>query len=435
MRQEQDRRPFGEEPTEYHIVRPERRLYSDADYSSAPREGVPGYGYNPSRYYAAGDGRDGHRGQLGIRTILALCLVCVFVSGILGVVGLYLVTRSRQVDQAVESGYDAFYTDPDQEQDPAGPLSVTALPAGAAPMAGEDLYTMACGQVVVVTATSSQGGSLNGSGIIVSADGYILTNYHVIEAGVVRGWPIDVTTFSGDRYSAQLVGQEAESDLAVLKVDAQGLTAAVLGDSQALQVGQRVYAVGNPTGELNFSMTRGVISAQDRLISTRDSTLANMIQFDAAVNSGSSGGPVYNVYGQVVGVTTVKYTADGVEGLGFAIPSADACAIANQLITKGYVSGKAYLGLTLDPVTPSAARYFGIPQGAYISAVEPGSNAEEAGLRPGDIVTAVDGQTVSSADELVALTRAYKAGDTAVLTVSRGGQTLDVPVTFGEAGQ
>ena len=299
-------------------------------------------------------------------------------------------------------------------------------------MAGEDLYAMACGQVVAVVSTSPQGGSLTGSGIIVTADGYILTNYHVIQTGVLRGWPIGVLTFSGNVYQAQLVGAETDSDLAVLKVDAQGLPAAELGDSDALAVGQRVYAVGNPTGELNFSMTRGVISARDRLVTTGESTLANMLQFDAAVNSGSSGGPVYNAYGQVVGVTTAKYAADGVEGLGFAIPSADACAIANQLITKGYVSGKAYLGLTLQSVTPSAARYFDMPEGAYISAVEAGSNAEAAGLQPGDIVTAVDGQAVASADELVALVRTYQAGETARLTVSRAGESIDVDVTFGE---
>ena len=311
-------------------------------------------------------------------------------------------------------------------------MALVPLQTGAAPMAGEDIYAMACGQVVAVVSAGPQGGSLAGSGFIVTADGYILTNYHVIQPGVLRGWPLAVLTFSGDRYEAQLVGSESDSDLAVLKVDAQGLQAAVLGDSEALAVGQRVYAVGNPTEQLNFSMTRGVVSARDRLITTGENTLANMLQFDAAVNRGSSGGPVYNAYGQVVGVTTAKYAASGVEGLGFAIPSADACSIANQLITKGYVSGKAYLGLTLKNVTPAAARYFDMPEGAYISAVEAGSNAEAAGLRPGDIVTAVDGEAVSNADELVARVRAYQAGDAARLTVSRAGESIDIDVTFGE---
>ena len=136
----------------------------------------------------------------------------------------------------------------------------------------------------------------------------------------------------------------------------------------------------------------------------------------------------------MVGIVTAKYSSSGVEGLGFAIPSTDAYAIANELINKGYVSGKAYLGLTLRSVTPSAARYFDMPMGAYISAVEAGSNADMAGLRPGDIVTAVDGQSISNADEMVALTRAYKAGDTAALTVSRSGEDITVTVTFGSAG-
>ena len=434
MKHDRQNRPSSPEASEYHIVRPEQYLYSDAEYRSAPREGGPVYGYNPSRYYDADGNRDCHRGQLGLKTILVLCLVCMIVSGILGMGGLYLLARNRQPAAAEDSGLAAFYADADPQEQQQGPLTLTAIPAGAVPMAGEEPYAMACGQVVAVTATAPQGGSLSGSGIVVSADGYILTNYHVIQAGALNGWPITAVTFSGDRYDAQLIGTEAESDLAVLKVEAQGLSAAVLGDSDALSVGQRVYAVGNPLGELNFSMTRGVISAQDRLITAGENTLANMFQFDAAVNSGNSGGPVYNTYGQVVGIVTAKYSSSGVEGLGFAIPSTDAYAIANELINKGYVSGKAYLGLTLRSVTPSAARYFDMPMGAYISAVEAGSNADQAGLRPGDIVTAVDGKSISNADEMVALTRAYKAGDTAALTVSRSGEDITVTVTFGSAG-
>ena len=359
--------------------------------------------------------------------------MCVLASGALGAGGLFLLSRERQTAQTADGGYAALYPEAEQAQQTDGPLALTGLQAGSAPMAGEDLYAMACGQVVAVTTAGPQGGSLSGSGIIVTADGYILTNYHVVQTGAVRGWPLAVVTFSGDTYQAQLVGAETDSDLAVLKIEADGLSPAVLGDSDALAVGQRVYAVGDPLGELNFSMTRGVVSARDRLITTGENTLANMLQFDAAVNHGNSGGPVYNAYGQVVGVTTAKYDASGVEGLGFAIPSADACSIANQLITKGYVSGKAWLGLTLKNVTASAARYFDMPQGAYISAVEPGSNAEAAGLLPGDIVTAVDGQSVASADELVARVRTYRAGDSAQLTVSRAGESIIVAVTFGEA--
>ena len=433
MNEHRDDRPFGQEESEYHIVRPERErsAYSDAYYRTAPREGRTPYGYNPAHYYA-GDGGSCHRGQIGMKTVLILCLIFVTVSGLLGAGGLYLLFRDLHAPGGAESG-QAFYAGAEEDREPSGPLALTPAGTDAAVLSGEDLYAAACGQVVAVMSSGSQGGSLSGSGIIVSSDGYILTNYHVIQAGVLRGWPLSVVTFDGTEYDAQIVGAETDSDLAVLKVDARDLSAALLGDSDALAVGQTIYTVGNPTGDLPCTMTRGIVSARDRSILIDDNVTANMFQFDAAVSSGSSGGPVYDVYGQVVGVTTAKYSAAGVEGLGFAIPIADACSIANELITKGYVSGKAYLGLMLDSFSPAVAQYFRAVPGAYVSAVQPNSAAEEAGLQKGDIITAVDGTPVTDADELVAAVRNYHAGDTARLTVQRGGETLTLPVTFGEA--
>ena len=434
MNEGPDRRSQDREDSEYHIVFPERErsAYSDAYYRAAPREGSTPYGYNPSRYYAD-PAAGSHRGQISLKATLALCLASVVVAAALGVGGIYLLTRDRLLPRSAEQG-DVLLPDSQEEaEEPAGPLTTVPVPAGAEPLAGEDIYALACGQVVGVAATNTRGGSLSGSGIIVSADGYILTNYHLIQNGVLYGWPITVDTFTGEQYAAQIVGAEPESDLAVLKVEVQGLSAAVLGDSEALTVGERIYAVGNPTGDLPCTMTRGVVSARDRRITTAENVAANMFQFDAAVNNGSSGGPVYNIYGQVVGVATAKYTAAGVEGLGFAIPIADAIDIANQLITKGYVSGKAYLGLLLDSVTPAAALYFDLPAGAYVRAVEAGSAAEAAGLRPGDVITAVDGTAVTNADELVAAVRAYRAGDAAQFTVIRSGSSLTVSVTFAEA--
>ncbi len=420
----------GQEPQE-HMVPPEeepRMAYSDAAYRSAPREGPASYGYNPARYYAREE-ETGHRGQFGMRALLALCLLMVIASGALGVGSLYILSRDRRQDQAdARSATADFYAEAVQEQDQAGPLALCGT-NDAAPMSGEDIYVMACGQVVGVTAGNSAG-----SGIIVSADGYILTNQHVIAQAAAWGQPVTVAVFSGQKYDAQVLGAEADSDLAVLKIEAEGLTPAVLGNSDGLAVGETVYAVGNPMADLPYTMTRGVVSARDRLIATGENVSANMFQFDAPMNRGGSGGPVYNARGQVVGVATAKYAASGVEGLGFAIPSADACRIANELITKGYVSGKAYLGLVLDGTyTPAVARYYRQQPGAYIRSVQPGSAAETAGLLAGDIVTAVDGAVVADADSLVALIRGYKAGDTATLTVWRGGGTMDLSVTFGEA--
>ena len=432
MDKDRDELPQNDWRPQEDLVPPEeeRSVYSDAAYRSAPREGQDCYGYNPARYYA-GTEQTGHRGPMGMKALVALCLLMVIAAGALGVGSLYVLSRERrQAQSAARTEVAAdFYAEAAQEQDgDAGPL-VLSGPADAAPMSGEDIYVMACGQVVGVTA-----GAGSGSGIIVSEDGYILTNQHVIESAVLRDQPVTVVTFSGERYTAQVLGAEADSDLAVLKIDADGLTPAVLTDSDCLTVGETVYAVGNPMADLPYTMTRGVVSARDRRIATGENVAANMFQFDAAMNRGTSGGPVYNARGQVVGVATAKYTASGVEGLGFAIPSTDACRIANELITKGYVSGKAYLGLVLDGTyTPAVARYYRRQPGAYIRSVQPGSAAETAGLLAGDIVTAVDGAAVSDADALVAAIRGYRAGDRAELTVWRGGGTLDVSVTFGEA--
>ena len=431
MNEHRDDRPFGQEASEYHIVRPERErsAYSDAYYRTAPREGGTPYGYNPAHYYAREDSSC-HRGQIGMKTVLILCLICVTAASLLGAGGLYLLSRDLRQTRGADA--PAFYSEGQEDPVPAGPLALTPAAADARMLSGEDLYAKACGQVVAVVSVGAQGGSLSGSGNIVSSDGYILTNYHVVQSGVLRGRPLTVVTFSGEEYDAQIVGAESDSDLAVLKVDAQDLAAAVLGDSDTLAVGQTVYTVGNPTGDLPCTMTRGIVSARDRSILLDDNVTANMFQFDAPVSSGSTGGPVYDVYGQVVGVTTAKYTAGGVEGLGFAIPIADACSIANELITKGYVSGKAYLGLVLDSFSPAVAQYFHTEPGAFVSAVQPDSAAEAAGLQQGDIITAVDQTVVTDADSLVAAVRNYKAGDTALLTVVRGDETVTIPVTFGE---
>ncbi len=412
----------------------ERSAYSDAYYRTAPREGRTPYGYNPARYYAQEEDDGCHRGQFSMRAVLALCLLCVVGASMLGVGGLYFLSRERQKDLAQAQTPADFYAEARQAEEDEGPLTMVPIPDEAPPMAGEDIYEMACDQVVGVAISGGTASRAAGAGIVLSEDGYIITNYHVIETGYERGLPILVVTHDGSEYTALVTGTEEESDLAVLKVEAPGLSAAVLADSDDIAVGERVYAVGNPLGDLPYTMTRGVISALDRRIATEENVTANMFQFDAAVNRGNSGGPVYNVYGQVVGVATAKYEAGGVEGLSFAIPMSDACFIANELITKGYVSGKAYLGLRLDPsFTPAVARYYRLTPGAYVRAVEADSAAQAAGLRSGDIITAVDGSAVADADALIAAVRGYKAGDAARLTVFRGGEYLDVSVTFGEA--
>ena len=412
--------------------------YSDAYYRSAPREKFTAYGYNPAHCYTGEDVPYRHRERIGLKGIIALCLVCVIVAGVLGMSGMYVLFRDRlspQTDPATAETTTELYAQVIQARAStlSSPLSTSAVSPEATPMPAEEIYPMACRQVVGVLVGGVSGqADIFGSGVILCEDGYIITNYHVIQNGYNYDKTITVFLHDGTEYEAQIVGVEPDSDLAVLKIDATGLEPAALGDSSALVVGQAVYAVGNPLGQLAYTMTSGIVSALDRLITTDENVTVNMFQFDAAVNTGNSGGPVYNAYGQVVGIVTAKFTNAGMEGLGFAIPIADACAIANDLITKGYVSGKAYLGLTLTSVSPSVAMYYNMVPGAYIYDVEDGSAAQTAGLRTGDIITAIDGTEVADKEDMLQAVRQYRAGDTAFLTVYRNLDYITVPVIFDE---
>ena len=277
--------------------------------------------------------------------------------------------------------------------------------------------------------------AVSGTGFIISEDGYILTNYHVIELAASSGSDISVILNDGTTYLASVVGYEKFNDVAVLRIDASGLTPAKLGDSDDILVGDMVYAVGNPLGELDFSMSFGHVSALDRLITTDESGVPiNMFQIDAAVNSGNSGGPVYNSGGEVIGIVTAKYADKGVEGLGFAIPINDALSIANELITQGYISGKAYMGVSIDSRYNSLySLYYNMPLGAYVQSVESGSCAEKAGIRPDDIIVELDGETITSYNDLTVAIHNHKAGDTVTLAVYRDGETIRLSLTFDEA--
>ena len=276
---------------------------------------------------------------------------------------------------------------------------------------------------------------VSGSGFFVSDDGYILTNYHVVEHAVKGNVTLDVITHDGTRYEATVVGTEPDNDIAVLKIEAEGHAYATLADSDSMQVGDVVYAVGNPLGELEFSMSTGHVSALDRLITTEaNSDAINMFQIDAAVNSGNSGGPIYNNKGEVVGIVTAKYMDSGVEGLGFAIPINDAASIANDLITVGYVTGKAQMGISLDSrYTSQYSNYWGIPLGACIYSVEEGSSAEKAGLRAGDVITQLGDIVIESNNDLVSAVKEFSAGETVSITLYRAGESMTVEITFDEA--
>ena len=281
-----------------------------------------------------------------------------------------------------------------------------------------------------VTATAS-----SGTGFIISADGEILTNYHVVK----NASKLTVTMNNGESYNATVIGYEEDNDVALIKIDATGLTPVSLGKSSDLRVGDEVAAIGNPLGELTNTMTVGYVSALDRYINT-DGSPINMMQIDAAINSGNSGGPLFDMKGFVVGITTAKYsgtTNSGttIEGIGFAIPIDDVTSILDDLRTNGRVTNRAYIGITVSNVSSSDAENYGFPQGVLVNSVESGSCGEKAGLRRYDIITGIDNTTIKSLDELSAALKSYRAGDTATLEVYRSGKTMQMTVTFDEKPQ
>lgn len=266
-----------------------------------------------------------------------------------------------------------------------------------------------------------------GSGVILTQDGYIVTNHHVIEDAN----SITVRTRSGDEYNASLVGSDEQSDLAVLKIDATGLTPAVLGDSTTLEVGDLAIAIGNPLGELGGSVTSGIISALDREM-TIDGQTMTLLQTDAAVNPGNSGGGLFNANGDLIGIVNAKSSGENVEGIGFAIPISTATDIIDELIDNGEVTSRPTLGVSLYNVEDEmTASQLGVDStGVYIVQIVDGGAADNAGLRSGDRIVSVDGSEVSSASDVRAALNKHKIGESISITVERNGQTQDFDVAL-----
>ena len=274
----------------------------------------------------------------------------------------------------------------------------------------------------------------SGSGFIVTDDGYILTNYHVVEDAD----SITVSMYEGQTYEAELVGFDASNDVAVLKIEAEGLTPVVLGDSDNLNVGDNVVAIGNPLGELTFSLTSGAISSLNRNITMSNGSTMNLMQTDCAINSGNSGGALFNMYGEVIGITNAKYSSNGggeasIDNIGFAIPINLAWEIAQSIIEKGYVS-TPYIGVTVSDVGQQFQNY-GLPQGAAVQSVVEGGPAEKAGLQANDIITHIGGEEITGYAQLSQYIREAGVGGQLKLTVFRQGETLEITVTIGETRQ
>lgn len=272
-----------------------------------------------------------------------------------------------------------------------------------------------------------------GSGVIISDDGYILTCAHVVDGAS----NVTVTIDDVD-YTATVIGSDTASDVAVLKIEAEGLAPAVVGDSNALAVGEEVVAVGNPLGNLSGTVTNGIVSALDRdvAIENNDGSILNLslIQTNASISPGNSGGGLFNMAGELVGIVNAKSEASGAEGLGFAIPINTAIDIAQDLLENGYVSGRPYLGITYVAVTDeSTAQQLGVSAyGIYIVDVAAGSGAANAGLEPGDRIISIDGAEIASRDDVTSIVDQHTAGDTISITVARNGQMLTVSATLGE---
>lgn len=285
-----------------------------------------------------------------------------------------------------------------------------------------------------------------GTGIISTEDGYIITNAHVIyygerdDTGKVIGEAKEISVIFSDEseHDAKIIAYDIETDLAVLKIDETGLKPAAFGDSSELRVGELVIAVGNPLGfELFGSVTSGIVSALNRHISIDDKNM-NLIQTDAAINSGNSGGPLLNSCGQVIGINSAKMSSSygseaSVEGLGFAIPINDAKVIIDDLINFKAVTGRPQIGISGVDVTEAYSSYLGIPMGVYVRSVAPGSAAENAGIIQGDVIIGINDQAVATMDELNKIKNTFKAGDTITLTISRKGEDIDLSLTLHDA--
>ena len=382
--------------------------------------------------------------------VLAILLILViFLSGITCVLSILNIRLSRQLDEqqpqqllsfsmgdevaATETPTvsDHIHTEPG---DVTIDLYTPPAETGFAQIDTTDwsgVYEKNIPSVVSISCTLPRGGS-TGTGVILSKDGYIVTNAHVVEDA------IQVTVLLSDNrsFEAIVVGADEVSDLAVLRIDAEDLIPAQFGDSSSLQVGEAVVAIGDPLGiEFRGTMTDGIISAINRDMTLEGRTMT-LIQTNAALNSGKSGGPLINRYGMVIGINTMKISAfvdkAGVEGLGFAIPSATVKDIVSQIIENGYVSGRPTLGLTCEGLSLFYRYYYGLPEGMYVTDVTPGGPSDKLGIAPGDIIIQLDDVQITSMEDLNSALYAHEAGDKIEIVIYRGGKKYSSTITLGE---
>ena len=389
--------------------------------------------------------RKNHGGLIAFLLILVILLSGIV--GMLGTMNIKLIAqlKARKLEDNAMTFTDqgqtaSYFLDPSESTDSieahasdSTTIYLQPTPESAENYAEEDalswqeIYDRNIVSVVSILCDNS-----TGTGVVLTADGYIITNSHVVEdAGTVR-----VRLTDGEEYPAMIIGSDAVSDLAVLYIECNGLTPATFGNSDSLRVGDAVAAIGDPMGvQFHGTMTDGIVSAINRNVTVSGRTMT-LIQTNAALNSGNSGGPLINCYGQVIGINTMKISAfaasSGVEGLGFAIPSTTVKEISEQLIRQGYVSGRPDIGLEGESVSSFYQYYYHMPSGLYITHVDTGSDAHEKGIEYGDILISINNQRITDMDSLNTVLYAHDAGDTVNVVIYRSGKQYALTLTLHE---
>lgn len=363
----------------------------------------------------------------GVGRVVALILSCAVISAACGFGGAIL----------AQNGSRTGKTTVQQSNRTATTVNVKKVD-GQTLMSPAEVYASTVNSVVSINCSAvstnifgqQTESASSGSGFIYTADGYIVTNQHV----VANASSINVTLYNGDTYPATLVGSDSDYDVAVLKIDAKDLPAVTLGSSTDVNVGDTVMAIGNPLGELTFSMSQGIVSCVNRAINV-EGTPFNMIQVDASINPGNSGGPLMNLYGEVVGIVSAKYSSYAnttVEGLGFAIPINDVQSIIKDIMENGSVGNKVYMAITAGTMTQQMAAQYKInaTEGVFVYSVEDDGAGDKAGLKLGDVITKLNDTQITSMEDLSAAKKGFKAGDTVTLTVLRDGKEITTQLTF-----
>ena len=437
-----------ENPGIYHGIGTGRKEspFADSPYAMHHRPVAeepenPRFSFDSREEYAPEKPEKKAKKRIG-RKIAACAAALALVAGSCGVTAHLVNERWEDRTEDMESAFNRQLAAMQQQIDAMSPantgISVSGTVAVADGYTAGQVYAQNVNSVVLIesTVTTSMYGQTatgvsSGSGFIVSEDGYVITNYHVIEGATA----VNVVLYDRTTHPATVVGYDSTNDIAVLKIEANGLEAATLGSSDNLIVGDQVVAIGNPLGELTSTLTVGYVSAKERTVNT-DGTVINMIQTDAAINSGNSGGPLFNMKGEVVGITTAKYSGASssgatIEGIGFAIPIDDVLEEIEELKEFGYIKS-AYLGVMVQNMDAETANVYGLPVGAYVAGVEEGYCAHRAGIQAKDIIVAVGDAKIQTITDLTRALRDYEPGDRAKITIYRGGQILTLVVVLDE---